>query len=372
MEPADSMTEPLTIGVDATFLQRDRRGMGRVLRSILNEWKKSFPHRLVLLVREKRHLAELADTPYAKWDMTVAEDATELDVCWFPWNRVDWQPNCPAAVTIYDVAPFTEFHPQNRHLQADQDRLLQAAERATRIITTSNFSRTELHRHLNCDISQVDVMPLGYDPVFHPHCNQYLDPFFAEKIGTDPYLLFVGNTEPRKNLEGLLEAFLLLENQIHSKLVLVSSKPTGPTWTDRIRGKASNLNSCIKRLENRTIWLEGVDDATLAGLYRRSQVFVMPSLYEGFGLPLLEALACGSSTAAARAASLPEVGGDIPFWFNPVDPVDIARAILEAIETPNAEAGPTHAAEFSWELSAATLVEILAGMSSRPKQSSTT
>ena len=123
------MTAPLTIGVDATFLQRDKRGMGRVLRSILNEWKKSFPYRLVLLARERRHLAELNDTPYGKWDMRLADDATNLDVCWFPWNRVDWQPNCPAAVTIYDVAPFTDYHPQNRHLQADR-----AVERFSRII----------------------------------------------------------------------------------------------------------------------------------------------------------------------------------------------------------------------------------------------
>lgn len=360
------MTGPLTIGVDATFLQRDKRGMGRVLRSILNEWKKSSPHTVVLLVRERRHLTELNDTPYGKWEVVLAEEAGPLDVCWFPWNRVDWTPRCPAAVTIYDVAPFTDFHPQNRHLQADQDRLLHAAELATRVITTSNFSRTELHRHLNCDISQVDVVPLGYDPVFHPHRNQYLDPFFVEKIGDRPYILYVGNTEPRKNLEGLLEAFLLLDSQIESRLILVSSKPPAPTWTDRLRGKASPLTSCIKRLEERITWLDGVDDATLAELYRRCQVFVMPSYYEGFGLPLLEAMACAAPTAAARAASLPEVGGDVPYWFNPTDPVDIARAVLEAIEAPNGGLGPARAAEFSWERSAAQLADLLASMANQP------
>ncbi len=366
MERAAPMTASMTIGVDATFLQRDRRGMGRVLRSILNEWKKSFPHKLVLLVNERRHLAELEDSTYSKWDIKVAGQVSDLDVCWFPWNRADWVPECPPAVTIYDVAPFTEFHPQNRHLQADQDRLLQAAERADRIITTSNFSRKEMHRHLNCDLSRIDVVMLGHDPVFHTHSNQYLDPYFAEKLGTEPYILYVGNTEPRKNLEGLLAAFLLLENQVGSRLVLVSAKPAAPSWAERLRGKASPLASCIKRLEDRIIWLEGVDDATLAELYRRSQVFVMPSLYEGFGLPLLEAMACGAPTAAARAASLPEVGGEIPFWFNPNDPVDIARAIMEAIEHPNGEAGPERAAEFNWENSAAELCEILAGMAGRP------
>lgn len=360
------MTAPIKIGVDATFLQRDRRGMGRVLRSVLNEWKKSCPHELVLLVKEKRHITELEDSPYAKWDIRYWKDADDIQVCWFPWNRVDWEPDCPAAVTIYDVAPFTDYHPQNRHLADDQNRLLKAAESADRIITTSNFSRIEMHRHLNCDISQIDVVHLGHDPVFHSHSNQYLDPFFAEKIGHLPYLLFVGNPEPRKNLGGLLEAFMLLENQIDSRLLLVSSKPAAPTWTDRLRGRTDPLTDTISRLEERLIWLEGIDDATLAELYRRSQVFVMPSFYEGFGLPLLEAMACGASTAAARAASLPEVGGEVPYWFNPNDPVDIARAVMEAIDSPNSEEAPDRAAIFSWESSAAELAKILEGMAAKP------
>ena len=361
------MTAPIKIGVDATFLQRDRRGMGRVLRSVLNEWKKSCDHELVLLVKEKRHIAELEDSPYGKWDIRVWDKAKNIDVCWFPWNRVDWTIECPAAVTIYDVAPFTDFHPKNRHLADDQNRLLTAAEEADRIITTSNFSRLEMHRHLNCDISQVDVVHLGHDPVFHPHSNQYLDPFFAERIGEKPYILFVGNTEPRKNLAGLLEAFLLLENQVESRLLLVSAKPSAPTWTDRIRGKTDPLTGSISRLDDRLIWLEGIDDATLAELYRRCQVFVMPSFYEGFGLPLLEAMACGAPTAAARAASLPEVGGEAPYWFVPEDPVDIARAILEAIDSPNGEGGPARAADFTWESSAKNLSDILEEMARRPQ-----
>lgn len=340
--------------------------MGRVLRSVLNEWKKSCSHELVLLVKEKRHVAELEDSPYAKWDIRVWDKAGDIDVCWFPWNRVDWELDCPAAVTIYDVAPFTDYHPKTRHLIDDQNRLLIAAERADRIITTSNFSRIEMHRHLNCEISQVDVVHLGHDPVFHAHSNQYLDPFFIDRIGDKPYLLFVGNTEPRKNLGGLLEAFMLLENQVESRLLLVSAKPAAPTWADRLRGKTDPLTGSINRLEDRIIWLEGIDDATLAELYRRSQVFVMPSYYEGFGLPLLEAMACGAPTAAARAASLPEVGGDVPYWFNPDDPVDIARAIMEAIDSPNPEDGPKRAEDFTWEASAAELSNILLGMAKKP------
>ncbi len=336
--------------------------MGRMLRSVLNEWKKSFSEQLILLVRERRQLAALADGPYSKWELKVASQVEKLDICWFPFNRVGWETDCPRVVTIHDVAPFTEYHNDNRRREQDCDRLLQAAHRADRIITSSNFSRTEMLRHLNCDIGQVDVIPLGYDPVFHTHRNHYLDTFFAEKIETGPYILFVGNSEPRKNLQGLLEAFLLLESQTDSRLVLVCPRPPSPRWADRIRGKLSPLTEAINRLGERIIWLEGVDDATLAELYRRCQVFVMPSYYEGFGLPLLEAMACGAPTAAARTASLPEVGGAVPYWFNPSDPVDIARAIMEAVEAPNGIIGPEKAAEFSWESTAAKIEETLVQM----------
>ncbi|MCA9792706.1 MAG: glycosyltransferase family 4 protein, partial [Candidatus Eremiobacteraeota bacterium] len=358
------MSDALSIGVDATFLARDKRGMGRCIRSILKQWKVQCDHKIVLLTRDKRHLGELEDYSASGWECHLASQSPPLDVCWFAWNRVDWEVDCPAAVTIYDVAPFTDYHPQNRHLESDQERLRQAAEAADRIITTSNFSRVELHRHLGYDLANIDVIPLGVDPVFHPHRDGFQDAFFVEHVGEQPYILFVGNPEPRKNLEGLLEAFVLLESQVECNLVLVCNRPAGPTIVDRLRGKSSSLLEHINRLADRLIWLEGIEDQTLAELYRRCAVFVMPSFYEGFGLPVLEALGCGATVAAARAASLPEVGGDIPYWFDPSDPVDIARAVMEALENPNGDEGPARAAQFRWSETARQLQEILEGMAS--------
>src|SRR5690606_30593721 len=127
-----------------------------------------------------------------------------------------------------------------------------------------------------------------------------------------PYLLFVGSPEPRKNLDGLLEAFSLLEAQVPHSLVLVSHKPSNPNLADRLRGRLDPILEKSQSLGERIVWVSEVDDQTLAELYRRCAVFVMPSFYEGFGLPVLEAMGCGATVAAARAASLPEVGGDVP------------------------------------------------------------
>ncbi len=357
------MGDRLVIGVDATFLVRDKRGMGRCIRSILKQWKSDLEHQVVLLTRDKRHLSELEEYAKDGWETSLAKEAPPLSVCWFPWNRVDWECECPALVTIYDVAPFTDYHPE-RHIEQDQERIRGAAEAADRIVTTSNFSRVELHRHLNYDLARIDVIPLGVDPVFHPHRDEFQDAFFVENVGPGNYILFVGNPEPRKNLEGLLEAFVLLEGQVDCKMVLVCNRPAGPTLVDRIRGKSSSLQEQTKRLADKLIWLEGITDTTLAELYRRCSVFVMPSFYEGFGLPVLEAMGCGAPIAAARAASLPEVGGEVPYWFNPDDPVDIARAIMEALEKPNGEEGPERAGQFSWSETSKQLKEILEGMAS--------
>jgi len=353
------MSARLTIGVDASYVARDRRGMGRVIRSILSTWEGRARHRLILLCHPKRYLSGLDSYVEKGWEVCAAEKAPKLDVCWFPWNRVDWDPRCPRVVHIHDVAPFTEFHPATAHLAQDRERLVQAAERADRVLTDSSFSRSEIHHYLEVDWERMEVIPLASDALFSPQspASSCSDPKLVDRLGGKPFLLFVGNTEPRKNLQGLLEAYSLLSHR--PPLVLVCPRPA-QTWTDRLRGKTPPLDELAKGLDENLIWLDEVEDDTLAELYRRCRLFVMPSLYEGFGLPLLEAMACGTPVAAARAASLPEVGGEAPFWFNPRDPVDIARVLMEALEGPrDSTASLAQARQFSWEETAGRILEHL-------------
>lgn len=345
----------LTIGIDGSFLARDDRGMGRSIRAILDCWKTTVQHRMVLLCHQRRHLAGLKRYADAGWEVKLASQAPSLDVCWFPWSRVDWETPCPRVAFIHDVVPFTGFH-TDAHRQADQRRLRQAAARATRVMTNSQFSRMEILRHLVPANETIDVVPLAYDPaVFH---DRPLEGALPAGLTPRGYMLYVGNLEPRKNLHGLLEALAL--GKVELPLALVCPRPT-QTLPERLLGKPPALHRRIRELGNRLIWVVASEDTTLTRLYQNARLFVMPSLYEGFGLPLLEAMACGCPTAAARAASLPEVGGTVPEWFDPESPPDISRALARSQNAPLSASGPAlqQASLFSWTETARRTLEIL-------------
>lgn len=344
--------------------------MGRCVRTIMQQWEEN-PERFVLLALTRRHLASLKGYAQKGWTTCLYNEAPELSVCWFPWNRIDWDPECPRVALIHDVAPFTEFHPQNRHRDDDRARLAEAVRHADAVMTVSSFSRAEIHHYLGYPIEEMEVVYWAPDRfVFSPGSVVRKD-LLPEALHDHPFILYVGTLEPRKNLRRLLEALALIEKQIPHKLALVCAKPS-LSWTEKLWGKTHELEEITRALGDRLVWLEPLDDAHLVELYRRTALFVMPSLYEGFGLPLLEALACGTKVAAARAASLPEVGGSLPRWFNPKDSVDMAKVLLEALEWP----GPTpeeleqHLQHFQWSQTADEILHFLEEVAQRPRRSS--
>ena len=369
------MDRPLTIGIDASFLTRDSRGMGRCIRAILDRWhprrtdaRASKPpeaeadqhkHRFILLSFAKRHLKTLASWAKEGWQVDWSGSEHDLDVCWFPWNRIDWEPSCPKLAFIHDVAPFTSHDAGNRHREQDQIRMADAAAEADRVMTNSNFSRSEIHRHLGLDLDTIDVVHLAYDAnTFFP--SDVPSVALPESVEAGNYMLFVGNVEHRKNLHGLLEAYSLIRRDARLPLVLVCPRPTSH-WSSRLRGQYNQLEVMASKLSDHLIWLDAVDDPTLVELYRRTRLFIMPSLYEGFGLPLLEAMACGAPVAAAHASSLPEVGGNVPAWFNPLDPVDIARTLVDLLdhEMADPEPGFEQARKFNWQATADQTLTLL-------------
>lgn len=363
------MTESGKIGVDASFLTRDTRGMGRCVRAVLSQWEES-PDRFVLLALTRRQLASLKDYAQKGWQVALYNQAPELTVCWFPWNRVDWDPECPRVALIHDVAPFTEFHTKNRHTEDDQARLVGAVRHADAVMTISNFSRAEIHHHLGYPLEDVTIISWAPDrALFHPSPLVRKD-LLPEALHDKPFLLYVGTLEPRKNLRGLLDAFALVEKQIPHQLVLVCPQPAN-SWLDKLLGRSHELSGISDSLGSRLLWLEDLNDLDLVELYRRCDLYLMPSFYEGFGLPLLEALACGAKVAAARTSSLPEVGGNLPRWFNPKDAVDMAQVILDALEWegPSPEQLEQHLEHFSWRNTAEEILNFLEEVAYRPRRS---
>lgn len=357
------MSRSLTIAVDATQLPRGRRGAGRITRSLLEVWKRKsgiLSHRIVLVARERHQLTPLQDELGWDFECTWAGSGARFDVALFPFSRIDWDPGCPRVVMISDTGCFSELAVGKQ--DGERERIRHACKVANRVIVPSEFSRRELVQHVDLALGKGDILPLGVDAHFTPgsHDPRERSNFLNESTGGIPYLLFVGSTEPRRNLCGLLDAFNWLSGQIPHRLVLVCSRPRR-SITQRLIGRNCPVTERVRALGNRVIFTEEVPPDRLARLYQHCDLFLMPSLHESFGLPLVEAMACGAPCAAARTSALPEVAGTAVRWFHPEDPVMMAQGILEGLGEADTlrELGPVQAAQFDWERIAHRLIKLL-------------
>jgi glycosyltransferase involved in cell wall biosynthesis len=214
-----------------------------------------------------------------------------------------------------------------------------AINHSAEIIAVSQFSREEILRHFRLDPARVRVIHNGVYQVSPP----------ARIEGrTPPFLLFVGTLEERKNLVTLINAFTQLRTagRIPHRLILVGQ----PGWGANKIHAAIRASSCADAIEVRGY----VPQEEVLDLYAASDAFVYPSVYEGFGLPVLEAMACGTPVVCSRAASLPEVAGDAAEFFEPASVEDLVGAIERVVVSPNARAdlrrrGLERVSHFSWE-----------------------
>ena len=254
----------------------------------------------------------------------------------------------PAVVTIHDVMPIrfpAMFRPWYRHYVGVVTPRL--ARRARAVITVSNAAKEEIVDWLGVDAERVIVVPHGVDPAFRPFAPD--DPQAEEMRRRYDlprhFVLAVGSIEPRKNLPRLLEAIEALRGRPRtSDIVLVHAGPEGwrPAEATRRRGSPQ-----LVRL------LGYVPDADLRALYGLARVFVYPSLWEGFGMPVLEAMACGCPVVTSNLSSLPEVAGDAAVLVDPTSVDDIARGIAavwddDGLRACMVERGRAHARQFTW------------------------
>ena len=362
----------LSIGVDATYLPYDNRGMGRVVRNVLNAWKDSgIKHEIVLLAKSEKYLRALEKT-VPKFRTGLGASCADLDVTWFPWNRMDWKAK-KSAVTIHDMAPFAEGLPSSA---ADRSRFLHAAEDSDHIITISDFSRDEIIKYAKVSPDKITVVLNGVERAFSPGEPVRKESFLAERTGGRPYCLYVGNLEPRKGLARLLEAFALISDKVPHVLVVSDAPPSPVTLGAKLealvnrhrRYEVKNKETVLSKaavLGDRLIWACRPEENLLIDYYRYCDLFIGPSVYEGFFLPMLEAMACGAPVAAARRASLPQVGGDVPVWFDPDDIVSFAETLRQCLLRTDEERqaarenGLKRAQEFSWSKTAEGILRVL-------------
>ena len=325
--------DPKTLTIDLRMFRHS--GIGRYLRNIIP---------LVLPLVDAPHICILADPivlgsppswlthPGLRLHATsapiygLAEQALPFSL---PPTNLLWVPHYNAPLlyrgllllTIHDIAhlalPSTLDSPLKRAYAALLIR--RSIAHAAHILTISRFTRSELTTRLHVPGQKITLAPLGLDADWPTFAPPHVE---ADAV---PYLLFVGNVKPNKNLALLLQALKQVHDRIPHRLVIAGRLHGFSTGDEAVLAAARAFGDRVR-------FAGEIDDATLQSLYAGASALVMPSLYEGFGLPLLEAMQLGCPVLSSSAASLPEVGGDAPIYFRPDAPEELAAAILQLLD----------------------------------------
>ncbi|HTD33063.1 MAG TPA: glycosyltransferase family 1 protein [Candidatus Elarobacter sp.] len=346
------------VAVDAHNLARDDRGIGRYARAVLSRAVRDPGFRWTLVVRDLfPQRAAVARTIGAEpGEVAVARHVPrDADAVWFPWNGTFLRTDVPSVATVHDAAPFAYPAADPRRRATEQNPFLATANTARRILVQSRFTAQEVERRLGVDAARIVVTPLAADPVFTPRASADSVP---HALRGKRYVLHVGAHDERKNTATLIAGFERAFGDAEGAdaggepVLAFTRKPPA--------------------MPRRAVVVDASDDAALAALYRGAALVAVPSTYEGFGFPLLEAMACGAPSLAARAGALPEVGGDAAAYVDePLDAGAWAQALRSLLGDDAARAslaarGPVRAAEFSWERCTAQTLGVLREVAALP------
>ncbi len=266
----------------------------------------------------------------------------------------------PSVVTIHDCIHlmFPQYLPSRLAFAYARASITLAARRATRVLTVSESSKRDILKFVDVPPEKIDVIYNAYDERFAVEPREEDVVRIRERYQLhDAFVLYAGNVKPHKNLGRLIEAFQLVRSRglDHLKLVLIGDDIS----------KYAALRRAVHQhqLHKYVRFLGYVPEETLAVMYRLAGVFVFPSLYEGFGLPPLEAMASGTPVVTSNVSSLPEVAGDAALLVDPYDPEAIAGGILKVLTDAGVrrelrQKGLARAREFSWEASVRRVREI--------------
>jgi glycosyltransferase involved in cell wall biosynthesis len=368
---------PLRIVIDTRHL-RDF-GIGTYIRNLLGALSRLDAENRYILVAHPEDLPELSALG-ANFELAPYQrrDTDPLDQLAFPWylrhfsadlfhiplNVVSIAMPSPYVVTVHDMSSL--LFDQQRTLRKNFRRyqFRRGLLRAERVIAVSHATREDIEELFRVPSERISVVYNAPDPAFlqdsaTPEQVQRV----LERYQVDyPFLLYAGTIRPQKNIPRLIEAFAVVRGRLEDhpvyrdlRLIIIG---------DEISRYPAVRRAVIQtRVEAVVRFLGFVPLETLKVFYKTAAAFVFPSLYEGFGLPPLEAMACGTPVVTSNASSLPEVAGDAAVLVNPENVFDIAAGIREvltneALRAELIERGRRRAREFSWERTACQVLEI--------------
>lgn len=271
----------------------------------------------------------------------------------------------PAVLTIHDLSLllYGSTH-EGRLARRGRYRIPIMARRAAAIITPSQAVKAEVSRYLKINSSKLFVVPEAARSFFKPVPSAESDAVRRRFKIDGNFILYVGTIEPRKNLITLLQAFEEILRHTERKPQLVIAGKVG--WlTDKLFTRAGQSDAA-----DRLVFTGYVADEELRALYSAATLFVYPSVYEGFGLPVLEAMACGAPVITSDIPSLSETAGKAARLVSPHDPQALARNVVELLENESerqylSQAGIQQAQQFSWEKAARSTLDVYAEVISR-------
>lgn len=343
------VTDVLRLAVDARDLASDTRGIGRYTRAILRRLAQRPDVHLTLLLlgpfpgRHRRRLRATLGSDRFR----ISSNARGCDAIWHPANGTFFETSVPGVVTLHDAVPFRFPHPDPQRREHQQAPFLRSVREAKRFIAVSQFDSDELREVFSIAADRIDVIHHGVEPFFSPGRETGL-PAHLQR----PYFLFVGDTngEPRKNFPLLYQAYrAAFASTIAPPIAVVG--PTDPKLDNVVYAGLAAGDAA------------GSGDDFLRSLYRGALALCIPSYYETFGMPLAEAMACGTPAIASQASCLPEIGDGAALYAPPHDAAAWSAALKRMLESAPLRAqlrtaGPQRARAFDWDESARRHLEV--------------